>query len=230
MHGGQIRMNIQSRLIGLIAIGALAGALFGHGFLGLSVAADPTPRPSVLLELSAAATLAIWLWYLLRHTQRTLPISPSPLLAIPAQQLVFGQDSGFQGLVDSLPEGVTYFDAEDRLIYCNRSGRELLSGGTDVLTPGVAYATILPSYRAGDNSSAGGQADGGIAERSRQRRQQVDAISEHRLADGRWLHVHESWVDVQSRHLMDWIEGESVRLVCPAFADELIRGEAFESL
>src|SRR4051812_39073975 len=29
---------------------------------------------------------------------------------------------------------------------------------------------------------------------------------------------------------MDWIEGESVWLFCPSFADELVGGEAFEGL
>lgn len=37
-------------------------------------------------------------------------------------------------------------------------------------------------------------------------------------------------LDVQSRHLMDWVEIESCRLICPAFADELIGREALKCL
>lgn len=164
-------MNIQSRLISLTAIGVLAGALFGHGVFELSSADEPIPNTGALLELSVAGTLAIWLWYLLRHMQRALPVAHSPL-AIPTQRPVFGQNNGFQELIDSLPEGITYFDAEDRLIYCNRSGRQLLSGDADALTP-----------------------DFGFANRTTQLQQQSDATSEHQLTNGRWLHVHERRVE-----------------------------------
>ena len=35
---------------------------------------------------------------------------------------------------------------------------------------------------------------------------------------------------VKSRHLMEWVESEPFWLWCPAFADELVRREAFEGL
>src|SRR5215204_5873924 len=35
---------------------------------------------------------------------------------------------------------------------------------------------------------------------------------------------------VQSRHLVDWIEPEPLRLDCPSFGDELVWREAFEHL
>ena len=35
---------------------------------------------------------------------------------------------------------------------------------------------------------------------------------------------------VQSRHLMDWIEGEPFGFSCPDFADELVRRETLEGL
>src|SRR5687767_4936974 len=35
-------------------------------------------------------------------------------------------------------------------------------------------------------------------------------------------------IPVQSRHLMDWVEPEPLRLDCPLFAGELVRCEALE--
>src|ERR1051325_11034379 len=37
-------------------------------------------------------------------------------------------------------------------------------------------------------------------------------------------------LDVQSRHLLERVKGESVRLCCPGLADEFVGGEAFEGL
>jgi hypothetical protein len=36
-----------------------------------------------------------------------------------------------------------------------------------------------------------------------------------------------AYLGVQSRHLMDWIQPEAFGLICPAFAYELVWGEAF---
>ena len=43
-------------------------------------------------------------------------------------------------------------------------------------------------------------------------------------------HTNAFGLSVQSRHLMDWIDGESIGLRSPLFADELVGCEAFEGL
>jgi hypothetical protein len=44
-----------------------------------------------------------------------------------------------------------------------------------------------------------------------------------------WDRLKLSWLDVQSRELVDWIEFESSGFDCPSFADELVGCEAFAS-
>ena len=183
-------MNIPFRLLGVIAGAVAIGALTSHGFWELSVSGKDAPASAALLELCVAATLAVWLWCWRRHAPRDPPEALSSLVTVPPQQSLPEQNLTFQKLVDALPEAVTYFNAEDRLIYCNRRARQLFQRDGDAALaaiPRAALTALGPPRRGSSTREPAAEVSG----KRTPRRQQADLIREHQLADGRWLHVHE---------------------------------------
>jgi PAS domain S-box-containing protein len=48
--------------------------------------------------------------------------------------------------MDSMPDGMALYDADDRLVYCNKRGQEMCRPIADVNRPGVAYETLLRAW------------------------------------------------------------------------------------
>ncbi|MFQ5954112.1 MAG: response regulator [Kiloniellales bacterium] len=93
--------------------------------------------------------------------------------------------------VEALSEGFALYDAEDRLVLCNDTIKEIYSGTADLLLPGVSFEEILRAATergiyAGDAS----QADAWIAERLRRHRD-PSGPHEQQQADGRWVQISE---------------------------------------
>ncbi|MCB0169313.1 MAG: response regulator [Anaerolineae bacterium] len=97
--------------------------------------------------------------------------------------------------LESLTEGLTLYDKDDRFVFANRKYREWRSDIADVLAPGIPFETILRTgverklYR-----DAIGQEEAWIRSRI-ERHRSADGKFEVALSDGRWLQVTEQKTD-----------------------------------
>ncbi len=93
--------------------------------------------------------------------------------------------------IESLTEAFALFDAEDRLVVCNRRYRDLFGEHTDIAQPGKTFETILREAVArGLIAEAQNQDDAWVRERLFHHRNPCES-QEMLLADGRWLRVSE---------------------------------------
>ncbi len=93
--------------------------------------------------------------------------------------------------VESIPDGFSLFDAEDRLLLCNQRYREIYRLHTDALVLGQRFEDMLRiGVDRGDFPDAIGREEDWIAERMRHHRDPSGPI-EQRLSDGRWLRTEE---------------------------------------
>jgi len=93
--------------------------------------------------------------------------------------------------IESISEGFSLYDSEDRLVLCNSTYRELLYPGMEeIVTPGTPFATIIRSAaELGLVSDAEGRIDDWIAERLDRHRRPGRPHTQRR--DGRWIQVSE---------------------------------------
>jgi signal transduction histidine kinase len=93
--------------------------------------------------------------------------------------------------IDLASEGFVLFDAEDRLVLCNRKFREIYEGIADTLVPGRLFEEILNiGLERGQFADAVGREREWLAERLRNHRHPSEGV-EQALADGRWLLITE---------------------------------------
>ena len=101
--------------------------------------------------------------------------------------------------IEGLASGFMLFDADDRLVLCNPSAREMLALIADVIVPGASFATLATEAASrGAIALDGLSTETWIAERMARHRQARD-LFEVRLADGRWLQVSEGRTDQGGR-------------------------------
>ena len=93
--------------------------------------------------------------------------------------------------IESISEGFSLYDAEDRLIVCNSAYGELLYPGLGTPTPGTPYETLIRNAaEQGLVEDAKGRVDEWVAERLAKRRQPGEPHVQRR-ADGRWVQINE---------------------------------------
>jgi adenylate cyclase len=93
--------------------------------------------------------------------------------------------------IESITEGFSLYDAEDRLIVCNSAYGELLYPGLGTPTPGTPYETLVRNaVEQGLIEEAKGCGDEWVAERLARHRQPGEPHVQRR-ADGRWIQVNE---------------------------------------
>jgi len=93
--------------------------------------------------------------------------------------------------IESISEGFSLYDSEDRLIVCNSAYGELLYPGLGMPAPGTLYeALIRRSAELGLVEDAKGRIDEWIAERLARRRQPGE-VHLQRRSDGRWIQINE---------------------------------------
>jgi signal transduction histidine kinase len=92
-------------------------------------------------------------------------------------------------VVDHFGEAFVLWDADDRLVLCNRNYREFFALSADLMTPGNSFEEILRGAAArGQYVDAHVDPENWIQERLRRRRAAVGSF-ELELFDGRCLHV-----------------------------------------
>jgi PAS domain S-box-containing protein len=93
--------------------------------------------------------------------------------------------------IETISEGFSLYDAEDKLILCNSRYRELFSSQADMYVPGTSFETILrTAIDRGLIKDAEGRGDAWMAERLARHRATSETHMQHR-SDGRWIRVDE---------------------------------------
>jgi PAS domain S-box-containing protein len=115
--------------------------------------------------------------------------------------------------VEFMPDGFVLYDAEDRLVLCNSSYRELHAETPEALQPGMPYGDILrAAYRSGELRAPDGDVEAAIRrrlERHRNPREPFDVVSrgrvlriaERRTSDGGIVGIHTDITDLKSREV-----------------------------
>jgi PAS domain S-box-containing protein len=107
------------------------------------------------------------------------------------QQALAESEQRLTDAIESISEGFSLFDKEDRLVLGNYKYAELFDHGGGPPKPGMTFAEIV--QRAVDDGlieDAKGRADGWLRQRLAEHRNPGDPLLEHR-SDGRWLQVNE---------------------------------------
>jgi signal transduction histidine kinase len=95
--------------------------------------------------------------------------------------------------LESISEGFSFYDANDRLVLCNDKYREImLSPGTDdYMRPGTSFETIIRTTAEGGLiRTAHGRVEEWIAGRLQQHRNPGEFVTQQR-ANGRWIQINE---------------------------------------
>jgi adenylate cyclase len=93
--------------------------------------------------------------------------------------------------IESISEGFSLYDAEDRLMICNSAYGELLYPGLGTPTPGTPYKTLIRNAaEQGLIEEAKGRVDEWVAERLAKRSRPGEPHVQRR-ADGRWVQINE---------------------------------------
>ena len=93
--------------------------------------------------------------------------------------------------IETISEGFSLYDAEDKLVISNTRYRELFASHADVLVPGTSFETILrTAVERGQIKDAEGRRDAWIKERLARHHAVSETHVQHR-SDGRWIQVNE---------------------------------------
>ena len=93
--------------------------------------------------------------------------------------------------IESISEGFSLYDADDKLIVCNSRYRDLFASHADVMQPGTSFETIVrTAVDRGLIEEADGRSDAWVRERL-ERHQGPGATHVQHRSDGRWIRVSE---------------------------------------
>jgi PAS domain S-box-containing protein len=93
--------------------------------------------------------------------------------------------------IETISEGFSLYDAEDKLILCNSRYRELFASHADMMVPGTSFETILrTAVERGVIKDAEGRCDAWIEERLARHRTAGETHVQRR-SDDRWIRVSE---------------------------------------
>jgi adenylate cyclase len=93
--------------------------------------------------------------------------------------------------IETISEGFSLYDVDDKLIVCNRRYKDLFASHADVLVPGTPFETILrTTIERGLIKDAEGRHEAWIAERLALHRAPSETHVQRR-SDGRWIQVSE---------------------------------------
>jgi diguanylate cyclase (GGDEF)-like protein len=94
--------------------------------------------------------------------------------------------------LDALPDGFALYDAEDRLVLCNRRYKEIYRESAPAMVPGASFESMLRyGLERGQYPQAGADPQAWLAERLRLHREPGGEPILQQLHGGRWLRIHE---------------------------------------
>jgi len=130
----------------------------------------------------------------LSNTFNTMVVRITELVDSLEEEAAEAQSRLFEA-IESISEGFSLYDAEDRLILCNSKYREMRSEIADLIMPGVRYEVLLrAAAERGRYPNAAGRVDDWVRERVEQHRNPQGSFEQH-LSDGRWLQIREYKTD-----------------------------------
>ena len=93
--------------------------------------------------------------------------------------------------IESISEGFSLYDADDKLIVCNSRYKELFPTHSDVMLPGTSFETVIrTATERGLIQDAVGRRDSWLSERLSLHRTTGGTHIQHR-SDGRWIRVND---------------------------------------
>ena len=105
-----------------------------------SLALGPVPWPTLALGAGALVVTGVAILLLLRakrHAQRALAISQAVVTQVEAQH------DALRNAIDGLPDGLALFDADDRLVVCNRSFADGFARISDLRVHGARHIDLV---------------------------------------------------------------------------------------
>lgn len=106
---------------------------------------------------------------------------------IHAEQQALVAEQRLIDAVESLPVGVSHYDADDRLVLCNAVYRQLFPEIVSRISPGVSYAELTRAMgEAGLVAEAEGRVEAWLQEKLQIRHRERKGV-ERRLRGGRWV-------------------------------------------
>ena len=104
-------------------------------------------------------------------------------------------ESRLRDAIDAIPDGFVIYDADDRLVTCNRRYLDMYARSGEAIRPGAEFGDILRhGLKKGQYLEAVGREEEWFEERLRLYRQADEAV-EQNLADGRWLRIEDRRTD-----------------------------------
>jgi PAS domain S-box-containing protein len=95
-----------------------------------------------------------------------------------------------QEAVESVAQGFTVYDQDDRLMLCNEAHRQFYASSRNLRVPGARFEDIVrEGVGLGQYAEAAGQAEAWLEQRLAQHRRADGTPVEQRLDDGRWLQL-----------------------------------------
>lgn len=144
-------------------------------------------RDLIYLGATTLAVMAGFFFYLFRSERRARQHVEESVAARREANAAWRQ---LDEAIENINEGFILYDAEDRLVRCNRQYREMYSVAAHKLVPGETFEALI-RYGAynGQFRDAISDPEAWIAARMRRRANAYGEPFEQQLGDGRWLMV-----------------------------------------
>lgn len=124
----------------------------------------------------------------LEETLRELEASNSELAR--AKEIAETAQTRLAEAIESVNEGFALFDADDRLVLCNKTYLSLWPAIADLIRPGVSFGEIAQMAVTRGSVAPDAAPDRWVRERVAQHAG-ADGTHVHPLADGRWIQINE---------------------------------------
>jgi len=175
---GNWRVTEKASAMGLALSGShFIGMIPTYGMSGITTSAPP---PGIEVDLLAVVAVSL-----------------STLLAIIDRQVTaasrLARDAHVRMMeaIESVPQGFSLFDADDRLVICNRKYREVVSGAGVQVQPGDSFESIIRRIaERGDIPAAIGDIDSWVKMRLDMHRNPKGPYIQHR-SSGDWVMINE---------------------------------------
>ena len=165
---------------------AMGVALSGTHFVGMipaySVVSTTTGTPAPGIEVQLLAVVAVSLSTLLAIIDRQVTAASS---------LARKSHARLIEAIESVPQWFALFDADDRLVICNRKYREVMSGAGAEVQSGDSFESIVRrTAERGDIPAAIGNVEPWMKQRLEMHRNPVAPYIQYR-SSGEWLQINE---------------------------------------
>lgn len=175
---GDWRVTEKASAMGIALSAAhLTGMIPAYSFLGLTTTVSP---PGIEVELLAIVAVSL-----------------STLLAIidrqvtKASSLARHSHARLLEAIESVSQWFALFDADDRLVICNRKYREAVSGAGAEVQPGDSFESIIRRIaERGDIPAAIGKVDSWVKKRLEMHHNPQGPYLQYR-SSGEWIQIHE---------------------------------------